>query len=204
MTLEDNMTLLSWGDTGARGQTGRAGGEPDQQRTESEQRQPWQRGPRDTQTGVGHPTDTEEQQPTQDRRLRAAPSHGNLTGRADQTRSAAPAGLAGRLYQQQPQRNHAQRREQQNTHKVHPITNRTMIGPQFCSNQLSQFISHTPLADQAASCTVLLRLVSTSCSCNLQLCAVASECSGLKGICDQQWGGAQARQCKRLPARSAG
>ena len=50
MTLEDNMTLLSWGDTGARGQTGRAGGEPDQQRTESEQRQPWQRGPRDTHT----------------------------------------------------------------------------------------------------------------------------------------------------------
>ena len=119
MTLEDNMTLLSWGDTGARGQTGRAGGEPDQQRTESEQRQPCQKGPRDTQTGVGHPTDTEEQQPTQDRRLRAAPSHGNLTGRADQTRSAAPAGLAGRLYQQQPQRNHAQRREQQNTQKLH-------------------------------------------------------------------------------------
>ena len=65
-----------------------------------------------------------------------------------------------------------------------------MIGPQFCSNQLSQFISHTPLADQAASCTVLLRLISTSCSCNLQLCAVASECSGLKGICDQQEDGA--------------
>ena len=69
---------------------------------------------------------------------------------------------------------------------VEDTPNRTMIGPQFCSNQLSQFISHTPLADQAASCTVLLRLVSTSCSCNLQLCAVASECSGLKGICDQQ------------------
>ena len=79
MMPSGNMTLLSWGDTGARGQTSRAGGEPDQQRTESEQRQPWQRGPRDTQTGVGHPTDTEEQQLTQDRRLRAAPSHGNLT-----------------------------------------------------------------------------------------------------------------------------
>jgi hypothetical protein len=141
MTLEDNMTLLSWGDTGARGQTGRAGGEPDQQRTESEQRQPWQRGPRDTQTGVGHPTDTEEQQPTQDRRLRAAPSHGNLTGRADQTRSAAPAGLAGRLYQQQPQRNHAQRREQQNTQKLHPNTSPTPAGagpPQQQPNRQQQ------------------------------------------------------------------
>ena len=62
MTLEDNMTLLSWGDTGARGQTGRAGGEPDQQRTESEQRQPRQRGPTDTQTGVRYLTDMEEQQ----------------------------------------------------------------------------------------------------------------------------------------------
>ena len=110
MTLSGNTTLLSWGDTGARGQTGRAGGEPDQQRTESEQRQPRQRGPTDTQTGVRYPTDMEEQQPTQDRRLRAAPSHGNLTGRADQTRSAAPAGLAGRLHQQQPQRNSAHRR----------------------------------------------------------------------------------------------
>ena len=87
MTLEDNRTLLSWGDTGARGQTGRAGGEPDQQRTESEQRQPRQRGPTDTQTGVRDPTDMEEQQ-QRDRRLRAATSQGSLTGRVDQTGSA--------------------------------------------------------------------------------------------------------------------
>ena len=109
MTLSGNTTLLSWGDTGARGQTGRAGGEPDQQRTESEQRQPRQRGPTDTQTGVRYPTDMEEQQ-RQDRRPRAATSQESLTGRADQTGSAAPAGLAGRLHQQQPQRNPAQRR----------------------------------------------------------------------------------------------
>ena len=128
MTLSGNTTLLSWGDTGARGQTGRAGGEPDQQRTESEQRQPRQRGPTDTQTGVRYPTDMEEQQPTQDRRLQAAPSQGSLTGRADQTGSAAPAGLAGRLHQQQPQRNPAQRREQQNTHQLHPITSPTPAG----------------------------------------------------------------------------
>ena len=103
MTPSGNTTLLSWGDTGARGQTGRAGGEPDQQRTESEQRQPRQRGPTDTQTGVRYPIDMEEQQ-QRDRRLRAATSQGSLTGRVDQTGSAAPAGLAGRLYQQQPQR----------------------------------------------------------------------------------------------------
>ena len=56
------MTLLSWGDTGARGQTSRADGEPDQQRTETEQRQPRQKGSTDTQTGVRDPTDMEEQQ----------------------------------------------------------------------------------------------------------------------------------------------
>ena len=39
MTLSGNTTLLSWGDTGARGQTGRAGGEPDQQRTEEDERE---------------------------------------------------------------------------------------------------------------------------------------------------------------------
>ena len=94
MTLSGNTTLLSCGDTGARGQTGRAGGEPDQQRTESEQRQPRQRGPTETQTGVRYPTDMAEQQQHQER----------LTGRVDQTGSAAPAGLAGRLHQQQPQR----------------------------------------------------------------------------------------------------
>ena len=101
-------TLLSWGDTGARGQTSRADGEPDQQRTETEQRQPRQKGSTDTQTGVRDPTDTEEQQ-RQDRRPRAATSQGSLTGRADQTGSTAPTGLAGRLHQQQPQRNPAQR-----------------------------------------------------------------------------------------------
>ena len=110
-----------------RGQTSRAGGEPDQQRTEKEQRQPRQKGSTDTQTGVRDPTDTEEQQ-RQDRRPRAATSQGSLTGRADQTGSAAPAGLAGRLHQQQPQRNPAQRREQQNTHQLHPITSPTPAG----------------------------------------------------------------------------
>ena len=121
MMPSGNMTLLSWEDTGARGQTSRAGGEPDQQRTEKEQRQPRQKGSTDTQTGVRDPTDMEEQQ-RQDRRPRAATSQGSLTGRADQTGSAAPAGLAGRLHQQQPQRNPAQRREQQNTHQLSLVT----------------------------------------------------------------------------------
>ena len=49
MMPSGNMTLLSWEDTGARGQTSRAGGEPDQQRTETEQRQPRQKGSTDTQ-----------------------------------------------------------------------------------------------------------------------------------------------------------
>ena len=140
MTLSGNTTLLSWGDTGARGQTSRAGGEPDQQRTEKEQRQPRQKGSTDTQTGVRDPTDTEEQQ-RQDRRPRAATSQGSLTGRADQTGSAAPAGLAGRLHQQQPQRNPAQRREQQNTHQLHPITSPTPAGagpPQRQPNRQQQ------------------------------------------------------------------